>query len=106
MRRRSAVASSTRSSDVRALADGRPYTARQAHTSKLIDGVGYLSDTIDTMKLDLGLKEARVVTYTRPGGAYRGSIYAGSPAPQEINLVNIDMGALEGPAFMYIWPSY
>lgn len=89
------------------LADGRVYTAGQALEAKLVDRVGYLEDAIDELKKAVGLKEARVVRYYRPG-SYKGSIYSGSPtdAFQEINLININGEGLEmlsEPQFLYLW---
>jgi protease IV len=89
------------------LADGRIYTANQALAAGLIDRVEYLDDAIKDMKKALGLKEAKVVTYYRPGG-YKGSIYsAAAPgSPSAINLINIDTGSLEmlsSPQFLYMW---
>lgn len=89
------------------LADGRVYTAEQALAAKLIDRTEYLDDTINEMKKALGIKEARVVSYYRPG-SYRGSIYSGSDtdAASGVNLININAGGLEmltSPQFLYLW---
>ncbi len=91
---------------VAALADGRPYTAKQALDNGLIDAVAYMGETIETMKLDLNLKEARVIRYVRPGGQ-GGSIY--SIKDSSVNMVSVDGGFLsdiEGPEFMYICPGF
>jgi len=89
------------------LSDGRVYTADQACTAKLIDRVEYLDDTINEMKKALGITEARVVSYTRPGD-YRGSIYSApnSGAASGVNLININADGLEmlsSPQFLYLW---
>jgi protease-4 len=89
------------------LADGRVYTAEQAVAAKLIDRTEYLDDTINGMKKALGIKEARVVNYYRPGD-YRGSIYsaADTGAASGVNLVNINADGLEmlsSPQFLYLW---
>jgi protease-4 len=89
------------------LADGRVYTAEQAVAAKLVDRTEYLDETITGMKKALGIKEARVVNYYRPGD-YRGSIYA-SPdtgAASGVNLININADGLEmlsSPQFLYLW---
>jgi protease-4 len=93
--------------ELQKLADGRIYTADQAFATGLIDRVEYLDDAIKDMKKALGIKEAKVVTYYRPGG-YKGSIYsAAAPgSPSAINLINIDTGGLEmlsSPQFLYLW---
>ncbi len=87
------------------LADGRIYTAGQALAAKLIDRTEYLDDTISNMKKALGIKEARVVAYYRPG-SYRGSIYSGADADAAVNLININADGLEmltSPQFLYLW---
>ncbi|TFG90295.1 MAG: signal peptide peptidase SppA [Syntrophobacterales bacterium] len=88
------------------LADGRVYTAEQAFAAKLIDRTEYLDDTINGMKKALGIKEAKVVSYYRPGD-YRGSIYSTPPgAASGVNLININADGLEmisSPQFLYLW---
>jgi len=89
------------------LADGRVYMAEQAVAAKLIDRTEYLNETITGMKKALGIKEARVVGYYRPGD-YRGSIYSFSDtgAASCVNLININADGLEmqsSPQFLYLW---
>lgn len=89
------------------LADGRIFTAQQAVAARLIDRVGYLDDTVAAMKKKLNLKEAKVITYHRPG-SYRGTIYSGSAdeARPVVNLININAEGLEllsSAQFMYLW---
>lgn len=93
--------------DILALADGRPYTAAQALKGGLIDGIGYLGDTFEEMKSSLGLEEARLVTYARPG-SYKDNIYslAGQGGSGDINLISISpdaLSALGGVEFLYLW---
>ena len=92
--------------ELRPLADGRIYTADQAVAARLIDGTGYLDEVISRMKTTLGLEEARVVMYYRPGG-YKGSIYAEASAetPRFGSLLELlDGGDLvAGSRFMYLW---
>jgi protease-4 len=93
--------------EVKKLADGRIFTADQALSAGLIDRIGYLDDTIEAMKKARGLKEAKIITYYRPG-SYKGSIYAGpvSDAATEINLIKINadgMEMLSTPQFLYLW---
>ena len=80
---------------VRQLADGRIYTSKEAEEAGLIDGIGYLDDAIEQAKKMANLSNASVVTYFRPG-EYRANVYS-------LNLVNIDMGALAEPGFLYVW---
>jgi len=93
--------------EIAKLADGRIFTADQALEVKLIDRVGYLDDVVEEMKKSLKLKEAKVVTYNRPG-SYKGTIYSGLPdiSHQEINLVAINgdgLSSISGLQFMYLW---
>lgn len=82
---------------VRALADGRIYTSRQALDAGLIDGIGYLDDAVAAAQRAAGLSKARLVRYARPG-EYRANVYS-------LNLVNIDVRDLigPGPQFYYLW---
>jgi len=93
--------------EVLKLADGRIYTADQALGTKLIDRVGYLDDAVATTKNFLKVSEASVIVYHRPG-AYRGTIYGGTPVPgpQVINLININgdsLSLLPEVKFLYLW---
>lgn len=93
--------------EIEKLADGRVYTAEQAAAAKLIDRAEYLDDTINGMKKELGIKEAKVVSYYRPGD-YRGSIYsaADAGAASGVNLITINADGLEmlsSPQFLYLW---
>ena len=89
------------------LADGRIFTADQALEVKLIDRVGYLDDAVKEMKESLGIKQAKVITYYRPG-SYKATIYSGSPVTshKEFNLIAINgdgLAPLSGVQFMYLW---
>lgn len=93
--------------EVKRVADGRIYTADQALKLKLIDNIGYLGDSITSMKKALKLDQAKVVMYIRPG-TYKGSIYSGLPASISpvVNLININGEGLQmmpSVRFMYIW---
>lgn len=92
---------------VRTLADGRIVTAGEAQAAGLIDGVAYLDDTVATMKRELKLEKARVVTYARPG-AYASNIYSEMPlpGPQAVSLISInaeEFAPFSGVRFMYLW---
>jgi protease-4 len=92
---------------IKALSDGRIFTAHQALEHKLIDRVGYLEDALDLAKTEANLKEAKVVVYHRPYG-YRSNIYSQLPSAPlpTINLVNLELGSLlkgGGMNFMYLW---
>ena len=87
--------------EIKPLADGRIYTAKQALDYKLIDAIGYLDDAISLAKAQAGIEEARIVTYHRPM-AYKNNIYSQA----SINLINFgDHGILENlpVSFMFLW---
>ncbi len=92
---------------VRALADGRIYSGQQAKELGLVDEVGYLDDAIELAKKEARVKEARVVTYHRPG-EYRSNIYSNFMGNQaawarwaDLDLLTIVRGG--SPQFMYLW---
>lgn len=92
--------------ELETLADGRIYTAEQAFSARLIDKTGYLDDVIADMKKQLGVDQAKIVTYYRPG-SYKGSIYAeSSPDATSIPaLFSLTGGAdlIPESQFMYLW---
>ena len=95
--------------ELKALADGRVYTAPQALESKLIDSIGYLDDAVEAAKKKAGIEQATVITYASTG-SHRENIYSGlgglDPGSAQINLINIDgRGFFPGPGtrFMYLW---
>lgn len=92
--------------EVERLADGRIFTAEQALEVKLVDRIGYLDDAVKEAKSSLKLKEAKVITYYRPG-SYKGTIYSGSAIPsQEINFIAINgdfLSLMPEVQFMYLW---
>ena len=87
--------------ELKTLADGRVFTAQQALKAKLIDDIGYLDDTVEMVKKQIGVEEARLVTYHRPM-AYKNNIYSQA----NIQLFNIGgSGFMEyfPVSFMYLW---
>lgn len=50
--------------DLKAIADGRIYTAQQAHRLKLIDEIGYFSSALKKSLSLASLREAKVIAYT------------------------------------------
>jgi protease IV len=53
---------------VKEIADGRIYDGRQAKELKLIDEFGYFDDVVESMKKDLKIKDAQVVSYSENFG--------------------------------------
>jgi protease IV len=91
---------------VRAFADGRIYTAEQAHELGLVDRVGYLDEVVDMAKKAAGVDKARVIMYHRPK-EYRASIYSAAPVPpRSAESALAQLAAMfggSGPHFMYLW---
>ena len=89
-------------SEVRRLADGRVYTARQALEAGLIDRIAPMREAILAVKRKAGVKRMRLVSYSRPY-TFRPNYYARSPAT-EINLIKTSLGLPSTtPRFMYLW---
>jgi len=94
--------------EIRTLADGRVFTAKEALEKKLIDQIGYMDDAIELAKKEAGIKDANVIFYKR-GREYKGNIYSRSEVSflkPQINLININIGELlsySRPQFFYIW---
>ena len=90
---------------VRAVADGRVYTAEQALRLGLVDRIGYLEDVVALAKERAGLTEARVVMYHRPK-EYRANLYSATPAPSTAESTLAQFAAAlggGGPRFLYLW---
>lgn len=91
---------------VRALADGRVFTAEQALAAGLVDRIGYMEDAIEAVKRRAGLEKARVVFYVRPGEARPTHLYAGAPALEPTATAREALLRLTGeatPQFLYLW---
>lgn len=96
--------------EVRAVADGRVYSASEALDRRLIDQIGYLEDAVAEARRRAGIREAKVVAYQRSPGA-GGNIYAAAPRiPSEIavklelpGLEALGIGGSAGAGFMYLW---
>lgn len=63
--------------ELKKIADGRVYTARQAYELKLIDEIGYFDSAIKKTLTLASLKEAKVIAYTYYPGR-KTTIYASS----------------------------
>jgi protease-4 len=91
---------------VRALADGRVFTAAQALEEKLVDRVGYLADAIAEAKSRAGLPAADVVMYTRrpsrAENAYSAPPSASVPGGADLEAVR----SLLGFRCWYLWEPY
>ncbi len=91
---------------VKALADGRIYTAEQAKGNGLVDGIGYLADAIAMAKDKAKIKQAKVVMYHRPLG-HRANVYSidpmGPAGRSSVNITLPDPMEAAAPRFMYLW---
>ncbi len=91
---------------VRELADGRVWTAKEALELGFIDQIGTLRTALAAMKQQIGAERVRVVTYHRPLG-WKPNIYASQPGgPPQVNLINIDLPSTwtdTAPRFLYLW---
>jgi len=91
---------------VREFADGRIYTAEQAHALGLVDKIGYLDEAVTAARQAAGLPEARVIMYHRPR-EYRANLYSASLPPSGTdNLLTQAAGLLgggPGARFLYLW---
>ena len=91
--------------EVKPLADGRVFDSKQAMDLNLIDGIGYISDTVERIRLKLENPNLKVITYHRQGD-YKSNLYSFSPQPPAFNLINLDLGldkSTLSPHFLYLW---
>lgn len=91
--------------EVKPLADGRVYDSTQAMNLNLIDGIGYISDTVERIRLKLENPDLKVVTYQRQGD-YKTNLYSIAPQPPTFNMINLDLGVDKNtlsPYFLYLW---
>ncbi|MGZ4886498.1 MAG: signal peptide peptidase SppA [Candidatus Aminicenantales bacterium] len=90
--------------DLRAIADGRVYTAPQALKLKLIDEIGYFDDAYKKILSMAGLKSARLVAYTYYPST-KTNIYAaqlGDFSPLDKKVLESYLAVLK-TGFYYLW---
>lgn len=92
---------------IRALADGRVYSATQALENGLVDRVGSVRQALAVAKERGGIQRAKVVLYHRPLG-WAPTAYASGPVgqPSTVNLINVNLPDWllpNTPQFMYLW---
>ncbi len=71
--------------ELRALADGRVWTARQALDLKLVDGLGYFEDAVREVERLAGTRNSSVIGYTYFPKT-ESNIYAAAPAAPSLGL--------------------
>ena len=90
--------------ELRPLADGRVYTAKQALQLKLIDGIGYFDDAYKAALDRARLRSAQVVAFTYYPKA-KNNLYAASLAaswPQAVTPLEKFLPSLKS-GFYYLW---
>jgi protease-4 len=87
---------------IKALADGRVFTGKQAMANKLVDAVGYQEDAINKAKELAKIQEAKVVRYKKPKGAFESAFQIKMP---ETDLAQLREILLQNTTsrFMYLW---
>ncbi|MFH1718012.1 MAG: signal peptide peptidase SppA [Planctomycetota bacterium] len=92
--------------EVRQLADGGIFGAKEALKEKLIDDIGYLDEAIDLVKSMARIGGARVVQYRRP---FSFSDFLSVRKPNLPNLLKLDrttLYELGTPQVLYLWSAY
>lgn len=85
------------------LADGRIFSAEQAHELGLVDTIEDLAGAVAEARQRAGVEEARVVTYHRER-EWRENLYSRTPvrAPSLADSL-AGLFSVRGPAFLYLW---
>ena len=89
--------------EIRELADGGIFGAKEAQKEKLIDEIGYLDEAIELVKSLAGIEKAQVVEYRKPFSLTDFLMYRKS------NLLRIDKSTLYElgtPQILYLWRVY
>jgi protease-4 len=92
---------------IRALADGRIYTAAQAKEAGLVDDTCNLAGAIAAACQAADISDCRVVLYGAPVG-YKDNIYATEAAAPKLGesgmrLPSLPLSSGRRPVFMYLW---
>jgi len=94
------------SDEVRRLADGGIFGAKEAKEEKLIDDIGYLDEAIAAAKSLAKIGGARVVQYRRP---FSFSDFLGARKTNLSNMLKLDRTTLYDlgtPQVLYLWSAY
>ncbi len=89
--------------EIRQLADGGIFGAKEAKEEKLIDEIGYLDDAIELTKSLAGIDKAQVVQYRKPFSITDVFSYRKS------NILKFDRATLYElgtPQILYLWSAY
>ena len=89
--------------EIRILADGGIFGAKEALQEKLIDEIGYLDEAIDLAKSLAGIDKAKVVQYRKPFSISDVFSYRKS------NILKFDRATLYElgtPQILYLWSAF
>lgn len=93
-------------SDVANISDGRVFSGPQAMKLHLVDQLGYLNDAVQWARSAVGMEQAKLVAYHRPG-TYVENIYSMSEGKVWSWTDRLRQGGLPhqrpAPQFMYLW---
>lgn len=90
--------------EVKEVADGGIYSAKEAKKQKLIDDIGYLDDAIELVKKLANIDKAQVVEYRRPF-----SLAGFLTLQNKKNILQFDRAMLyelSTPQLLYLWTGY
>ena len=90
---------------VRALATGQIYTAKDALENGLVDALGYEEDALDALRKQLGLTQARVVTYEHRPGLLSVALRFVKPAEPVSPWQSLVDSALPRAMYLSSWPA-
>jgi protease-4 len=88
--------------EVRGIADGRVFTARQALEYKVIDEIGYWDDVVARTSELLGVEDVKVYRYSQP---FRLSSLLGAAA-QSLPMSRSSLERLTGTRITYMWQAW
>ena len=86
--------------DVKRLADGSIYGAKEALSEKLIDKIGYIDEAIEQVKLLAGIEKAQVVEYRKP---FSFADFLSSRSGNILKINRSTLYELSTPQVLYLW---
>jgi protease-4 len=89
--------------EIRKLADGGIFGAKEAKEEKLIDEIGYLDEAIDIAKSLAGIDKAQVVQYRKPFSISDVFSYR---KPNILKFDRATLYELGTPQILYLWSAY
>jgi protease-4 len=89
--------------DVRRLADGSIFGAKEAIDEKLIDKIGYMDEAIELVKSLAGIEKARVVRYRKP---FSLSDFLNYRMKNTLKIDKTTLYELRTPEILYLWSAY